>query len=147
GAPRTPPPPAGPPPLSLPTVSRDAIRPEAEGRGDDVKLALEHAVAVAVSGARQFAGSLEEIARPFGPEHFESQCGIKVRGTRIIGFVAPLATGQLLGSEGNLLRINALQGSGVSVLLRLANGTVCVIPVIQGFLSALTFHEGDLVDV
>src|SRR5207244_2825187 len=64
-----------------------------------------------------------------------------------IGFVAPLATGQLLGSEGNLLRINALKGSGVSVLLRLANGTVCVIPVIQGFLSALTFHEGDLVDV
>jgi hypothetical protein len=147
GVPLAPPPPPGSPLPSLRTVSVDVTRLAAEGRRDNVDRALQKAVAAGVAGAAQFAWTFQHIAQPFGPEHFESQCGIKVRGARIVSFLAPLATRSLLSSDGNLLRIDTLDGPGVSVLLRLENRTACAVPVIQGFLSALTFDQGELVDV
>jgi hypothetical protein len=147
GVSRGPTPPPFSPPLSLRTVSRAVTASASEGNRENIERTLQEAVAAGVAGAKQFAGTLEHITQPFGPDHFESQCGIKVRGARITTFLAPLATGSLLGNDGNLLRIDRLEGPGVSVLLRLENRTGCVVPVIQGFLSALTFDQGELVDV
>lgn len=145
--PRGPAPPPGPPGPSLRTVSHDLTASASEGRRAHVERTLQEAVAAGVAGAEHFAATWQHIAQPFAPAHFESQCGIKVRGARIVSFLAPLATGSLLGSGGNLLRLDTLDGPGVSVLLRLDNRTACVIPAIQGFLAALTFEQGELVDV
>ena len=144
---RGPTPPPSPPPATLRTVSRDLTASASEGQQGNVERTLQAAVAAGVAGAAEYAGTLQHIAQPFGPEHFESECGIKVRGARIVSFLAPLATGSMLGNDGNLVRIDSCDGPGVSVLLRLENRTACVVPVIQGFLSALTFDQGELVDV
>jgi hypothetical protein len=143
----TAPPAAAPPIPNLRMMTRDATVSAAEGRQADLDRTLHDAVAAGIPGAAQFAGTLQHLAEPFGPSHFESHCGIKVRGARIVSFLAPLATGSLLGHDGDLLRIDRLEGPGVSVLLRLENGTGCVVPVVQGFLSAVTFDDGELVDV
>lgn len=140
-------PPSGPPPQSLRTVARDLTAAAAEGRREYVARTLEAAVAAGVAGAEQFTATWQHIAQPFAPAHFESQCGIKVRGARIVSFLAPLATGSLLGSGGTLLRLDTLDGPGVSVLLRLEHRTACVVPAIKGFLAALTFEQGELMDV
>ncbi len=144
---RGPTPPPSPPPATLRTVSRDVTASASTGKPGNVESTLQAAVAAGVAGAAEYAGTLQHIAQPFGPEHFESECGIKVRGARIVSFLAPLATGSMLGNDGNLVRIDSCDGPGVSVLLRLENRTACVVPVIQGFLSALTFDQGELVDV
>jgi Caspase domain len=140
--------PIGAPPPSLRTLSVELTAFASEGRHDDVEQALQEAVATGVPGAAQFVGGLQRIAQPFGPDHFESECGIKVRGARIVDFVAPRVTQcKILGNERNLLRIDMFERPGVSVLLRLDNGTTCVIPVIEGFLAAVTFDQDELVDV
>lgn len=145
GGPPPAPPPAPPP--SLRTVSRDLTASAAQGKRQDVEDLLQHAVDSGVPGAVQLAGSFQHVAQPFGPTHFETERGIKVRGARITRFLAPAATGTLLGNEGNLLRIDRSEGPSASVLLHLDNRTACVIPVIDGFLAALTVDEGELVDV
>ncbi|MEY4579406.1 MAG: hypothetical protein RL701_4109, partial [Pseudomonadota bacterium] len=45
---------------------------------------LEGARTGHVVGANDLVGTAERIAKPFGPDHFETQCGIKVRGERIV---------------------------------------------------------------
>jgi hypothetical protein len=141
---RSPAPVPGP---TLGSMSRDVTASASQGKPDDVTKTLQEAIAAGLPGAERFAGAVQHVAQPFGPEHFESQCGIKVRGARITSFLAPFANGQLLGRDGNLLRIETIDGAGASVLLRFDNGTACVIPVIQGFLAALTVDGGELADV
>jgi hypothetical protein len=140
------PPPSAPPP-TLRTLTRELTASAARQQPAEVELRLDGGVAAKIPGAAQFAGALRRVSSPFGPEHFETQCGIKVRGARIVHFTAPLASGTLLGGTGDLLRIEGLDGPGASVLLRFDNGTGCVVPVVEGFLTAITIDEGDLVDV
>lgn len=136
----------GPPPQSLRSFSRDLTATASEGSSGALDRKLQQGVAEGIPGAARFARTIQRIAQPFGPGHFESQCGVKLRGARIARFVAPLASGSLFDG-GSLLRIDRRDGPGVSVLLQLDNGSACVIPVIDGFLAALTVDEGELVDV
>jgi hypothetical protein len=108
---------------------------------------LQHATTARVAGAGALAETARRIATPFGPDHFETQCGIKVRGTRIVDFFAPRAAAELLGAAGDILRINGLDNPAVSVLLRFEGNVGAMIPALPGFLAALTFDDGDLVDV
>lgn len=139
--------PPAPPPETVYTVAEKLVRSAA--RGD--KKFFDHQIQVAdtgiVKGAKQLAGETRRIATPFGPSHFETQCGIKVRGTRIVDFFAPRAPVEMLGTEGNILRIKELDHPAVSVLLRFTGNVGTVIPVLPGFIAALTFEEGALVDV
>jgi hypothetical protein len=147
GPPPPPPPPAPPAPPNLRSVSRAVTASATEGKRGDMVRTLEAAVEGGVPGAAQLARTWQHVAEPFGPPHFETACGIKVRGARIINVVAPLASTELLGGGGDLLRIDQVDGPGASVLLRFDNRTACVVPAIQGFLAALTFDGDDLVDV
>ena len=80
----------------------------------DLRAATTRLVQTAIEGPRELAGeisrlitknvsevqtltrSVEEVAAPFGPDHFESQCGVKVRGTQIIDYVVPRSSVELL---------------------------------------------------
>ena len=145
GAAGPPPPPPPPPPPTLGTVAADLTVIASQGTGRDVDNRLRSVVDSTIPGVSSLAGTVRTIAQPFGPTHFESRCGIKVRGARVAAFTAPLAQGTLF--DGNLIRIDSLEKPGVSVMLRLDDGSACVIPVIDEFLVALTFTDGDLVDV
>lgn len=156
-----------PAPMNLRSVAQTLVRSAAEGN----QLLLDHQLQQAkneqVAGAGQLVGTVELIAAPFGPDHFETRCGIKIRGARIIDFFAPRARAEPLGDAGDILRINELEGPhgermdlfaasenalrtlarASSVLLRFEGNFGAVIPAIPGFLTALTFDDGDLVDV
>ena len=140
-------PPAPPKPRNLRTVTETLVGTAVKGNRALLSQQLQRARTVPIAGADALAGTVDRIAVPFGPDHFESHCGIKVRGTRIVDFFAPRANANLLGGEGDLLRIDGLENPAVSVLLRFEGNVGTVIPAIPGFLAALTFDDGELVDV
>jgi hypothetical protein len=86
-------------------------------------------------------------AAPFGPMHFETRCGFKVRGARIVRTVQRDVGVELLGSEGNVIRVNGAPPEGANVLLVLENGAGVVVPAIPEFIAALRFESGQLRDV
>jgi hypothetical protein len=95
---------------------------------------------------REFSNAAKAIEPTFGPDHFESECGIKVRGAQVVDVFAPrVASSDQLGGE--LVRIYRGNEPCVSVLLRFDNSACAVVPSIHGYLAALTFEEGELVDV
>ncbi|HKI05331.1 MAG TPA: hypothetical protein VKK31_25350 [Thermoanaerobaculia bacterium] len=140
-------PPAPPTPQNLRTVTETLVGTAVKGNRALLTQQLRRAKTVQIAGAEDLAGTVDRIAVPFGPDHFESECGIKVRGARIVDFFAPRASARLLGAEGDLLRIDGLETPAVSILLRFEGGVGTVIPAIPGFLAALTFDDGELVDV
>jgi hypothetical protein len=95
----------------------------------------------------EMATSVERVAAPFGPDHFETECGVKVRGRRIVDFAAPGAKVEALGGAGDLLRVHALDMPAVSLLLRFEGAVGTVLPLLPGFIAALTFDDDELVDV
>lgn len=133
-----------PAPPTLRSVAQELVR-SAAGDQRSLGTQLDQVRHAAVAGAGDLVGTAERIAQPFGPDHFETQCGIKVRGERIVEFMAPLANGQLLTDE--LLRIQQVDPPAASVLLRFSSGSGAVIPAIPGFLAEITFVDGELVDV
>jgi hypothetical protein len=91
--------------------------------------------------------SLDEAAIPFGPMHFETDCGFKVRGAQLAEAFSRSAHTELLGAEGEILRIDQVAGPAANVLLTFRNGTGTVLPAIPDFISALSFEDGELVNV
>ncbi|MBA3351774.1 MAG: hypothetical protein H0U23_05010 [Blastocatellia bacterium] len=95
---------------------------------------------------REIFDAAKVIEPPFGPDHFETEWGIKVRGARVTDvFASRVANLERLGEH--LVRIQRKNESSVSVLLHFDNDTCAVVPAIHGYLAALTFEEGELVDV
>lgn len=134
------------PPKSVRAVARQLVHAAAIGDNKTLKAELESARAVPAPAAAELVRAVESIATPFGPDHFETQCGIKVRGAKIVDFIAPHVNGQILG-QGELVRIDNLTSPGCSVLLRFDRAGAALIPAIQGFIAGLTFNEGELVDI
>ncbi len=107
---------------------------------------IEHLLIPSAADSKKFAETAKRMTEPFGPDHFETQCGIKVRGERIVDFFVNAAQGELLGNTGNILRLDNVR-MPVSVLLQFEGNRGTVIPAIPGFLAALTFDDRELVDV
>ena len=102
--------------------------------------------AAAIPGVAEMAATATRVAAPFGPDHHETQCGIKVLGARIAEFVITQGRAEFANAEGNDLRVFPTP-MAESVLLVFANGSGTVVPVVPGFLTALTFESDELVDV
>lgn len=141
------PPRPSPAPENIRNVAQKLVRLAAEGDKRLLDQQLQQARTARDKGVGQLAGTAEIIAAPFGPDRFETMCGIKVRGARIVDFFAPRATAEPVDSAGDSLRIKVLEEPGVSVLLRFEGNRGAVIPAITGFVAALTFDDGELVDV
>jgi hypothetical protein len=113
--------------------------------------ALDRAVTTArdASGgdAKRVLNTIERLADPFGPDHFETECGIKVRGRRIVEVVASRVTATRVGTDDTLVRIENLPERAANVVLRFERKCGTVIPALAGFIAALTFEGDELVDV
>lgn len=144
--------PPGPPgtsssPASLRSLAGDALHeavdPTAEGGGRGF---LESGGA-AVDGGEEFGSSVESLSEDFGPHHYESGAGFKIRGSRVVEAVGAGVGTELL-DEG-LVRVWGLDPGrpGASVLMRLSSGACAVIPAIFGFMCGVTVEDGRLVDV
>ena len=90
---------------------------------------------------------VEQIASPFGPDHFETECGFKVRGAHLIDAFAPRAELDTISFDGEILRVTNLPDGPASVLLMFDTGVGTVLPAVPGFVAGLTFSEGELLDV
>jgi hypothetical protein len=92
--------------------------------------------------------AISKGAASFGPDHFETQCGIKVRGTRVAEAFARSAN-VAIGSRKDVVQVD-LHGPrhGANVAVQLADGSSVMVPVLRGYISGLTFDdEGNLDDV
>ncbi len=83
----------------------------------------------------------------FGPKHFETQCGFKLRGAKVATVYSTSSAPKILDADDTIVRIENLNGPAANVVLTLTNGTGVVIPAIREFVTALTFEGGELEDV
>ena len=117
--------------------------------GDRARLDGMMATPVADGGAgpdllRTAAGTL---AHPFGPAHFETGCGFKLRGARVRAVHGRGAAIEIVdGVPGALVRVAPQQGP-CTVLLELDDGGGVLLPAIPEFVAGLDFEAGELVHV
>jgi hypothetical protein len=85
--------------------------------------------------------AMERTARPFGPEHFETGCGIKLRGARV-GDVLARAARASIGSRGDVVQVD-LDASrhAANIALATGDGSALVVPVFRGWITSLGFAE------
>src|ERR1039458_6281638 len=133
----------GVPPQNLREAAKELARFTVRGERLDFRRAFGTADLPKVH--EQLLESVSLVEAPFGPDHFETGCGIKVRGTRVIRAFASNVTTEILGQE--LVRVHLQGPPAVSVLVEFEGGLGTVIPVLSGFLAAVTFEDGELVDV
>lgn len=92
----------------------------------------------------EIATAVESTASPFGPTRYETQCGIKVRGARIVGVVAGAVVAEQVSDE--LVRISSPERGG-TVLVVLDRGAGIAVPTIPEFIAAVTVDNGEVVDL
>ena len=103
--------------------------------------------AAGVPEATDLVDTAERIATPFGPEVFDTECGIKVRGARMIDAFATRAELDAIRPDGRALRINAIDGAAASVVVTFEGGTGTLVPCMPGFITGLTVQDGEVVDI
>jgi len=142
------PPGASSPAPSLRSVVSDALHSAVDPSVDAPSRGFVDDGGVAVEGGEEFASAVESLSDDFGPHHYESGAGFKIRGASVVKAVgAGGVRTELL--EPGLVRIWDLHQdrSGASVLMRLSTGPCIVLPALFGFMCAATVEDGRLVDV
>jgi hypothetical protein len=84
----------------------------------------------------------------FGPDHMETQCGIKARGARIVSAYARYAAVSV-GTQNDIVRVDLERNRmGANVLVQLTDGSCVLAPAFRDYLTGLTFDTtGGLQDV
>jgi hypothetical protein len=126
---------------------RNLVRSAAGGSQAELTDQLHRTRTIKAPGAAELADATERIVVPFGPDHFETRCGIKVRGTKLIEAVAVRAGIDQISPDGEVVRVLGLEPPTASVLLVFEGGIGTVVPVFNEFIVALTVADGELVDV
>ena len=142
--------PAGPPAQlssNLGRLSEDLVRYAVGADAAVLPTQLDRARAASALGAADLVDTAEKIAAPFGPDHFETECGIKVRGARMIDAFATRADLDQIVLDGQVLRANRVEHPAASVVVTFEGGYGTVVPCIPGFITGLTMEDDELVDV
>lgn len=130
---------------ALPTTGRVLERMTWAALGEQEGLGDSRADLAASGVGRDLLRTAEEVSSPFGPDHFETECGVKVRGTTLLEVVAGRAQAEVVTPE--LARVVPSAVGATSVVVSFDGGTGTVIPVLPGFVAGLTVEDGELVDV
>ena len=126
-------------PVSAAAAAQQMLREGLEGRAP-------RAVDANVQDKDLLDAGLARTSRVFGPDHFETQCGIKSDGKDIRFAWSRIAN--LAQLSPDLVRVESPASPATNVLLELADGSGTVLPVIPDFLTTLTFDEdGELENV
>jgi hypothetical protein len=131
-------------PFATNAAMRELVRVAVTASPTALSTAISNAAAV--PGIIEMAATAAKVAEPFGPDSHETQCGIKTFGARIAEFVITQGRAEFANAQGNDLRVFPSM-MAESVLLVFADGNGTVVPVVPGFLTALTFDAHELVDV
>ena len=134
-----------PPVQTARTVTDEMVRAVIAG-GRDLSGELARMKASRLADVEAVVQTAEEVAAPFGPDHLESECGIKVRGAAVAGAYCARA-GCRIGERGDLVWVDLHPERAASVLITFDNKTGALVPAIKDFIAALTFEAGELVDL
>lgn len=112
-----------------------------------------------VPGADELENLVRGKTQAFGPDHFETRCGFKIRGahcteafatrfgTEILGYSAELNE-QLVRVETSVSAVgNGPPPSVDNVLLTFGDGAATVLPAIPDFLATVSVDNGEVTDV
>lgn len=98
-------------------------------------------------GALAITDEAERRAGEFGPRHFETRCGIKLRGAQAVHALCP-GTRIEWAEPGEVLRAYPRSDqAGDRVLLVLADGSAVVVPLLPEFIAELGFENGEWVNL
>jgi hypothetical protein len=89
---------------------------------------------------------MKRIYRPFGPRHFETQCGFKVRGAEFASATGVGERAEIVDEERHILSVRGIS-TARSLLIEFAGGTGVVLPAIYGQVASITVEEGRVVNV
>src|SRR5579884_948340 len=132
------------PASELPAAVLDTLIGTAvEGKRSDLNLYMS--MMRGTPSAERVVADVQRFAAPFGPDHLETGCGVKVRGARIAEAVMAAGEAFVFGEDRSFVRVRPQRGAG-SLLLRFDDCSAVVIAAIPGFLTALTFENGELID-
>lgn len=134
-----------PPRETLRALAKTLVKSAAQSPAD-LERAIVRARVSGMPGATPLTDNIEQVAAPFGPDHFETQCGIKVRGARVAAAHSRRDITEVIAPPGELVRVHP-QERAASVLVEFDNGHSAVIPALRDFIAALTFENGELIDV
>lgn len=113
---------------------------------------LESAAILGRPAATTLQTAIASGSEQFGPDSFETHCGIKVRGSRISDAFCPDA---FIGAPQPGKPVDVVRAAldehrsepAASVLLTFEDGSGGVFPVLLDFITALTLENGRLIDV
>lgn len=94
----------------------------------------------------RLSAPMKRIYRPFGPRHFETECGFKVRGARFASATGVGERAQIVDDERQLLSVEGIS-TAKSLLIEFAGGTGVVLPAVRGQVASITFEDGQVVNV
>jgi hypothetical protein len=116
-----------------------------KGGARDFNASLEKMMVSGDKASQILADSLLHLEKRFGPQHFDTKCGIKVRGARVIEV---FMEGSRARMESINVVINSLQNrQAATVLLKFEGNVGTAIPALHGFIAGVTFKDGELVDI
>lgn len=102
------------------------------------------------SDRRLLDRAIGSASSEFGPDHFETECGIKVRGTRVLDAHAHRNFATVRVGDGrDVVQVN-LTGArpAVNTVVTVDDNSVVVVPAFRGYVTGLVFDEqGQLDDV
>lgn len=128
------------------TVSESLLSAALEGDMQRWHDALGGSVAAA-DETSLLKDSVLRHATPFGPTHFETNCGFKLRGAKMKNANGKDVGVEILDAEGTIIRVGPIQRPASNVLLELRNGTGVLVPAIADFIAELSFEDNGLANI
>jgi len=121
----------------------DAPVPARSGRRRGLR---PRAAEIPSSGGVSVAQATARAITDFGPDHFESQCGIKIRGARVVEAIAAEAAAKI-GTRSDVVQIVLGKGKrAANVGLRLEDGSLVIVPVLAGCITGASFDAEGLLE-
>ncbi len=137
-------------PVSIHGVAHSVLRSALQGDRVETDRKVDEAVEAQVGGASTMKSSMARGEPAYGPTHFETGCGFKVRGASVVEAIILPGTKTHVDIDPNdptLVRVYHVQAPAASVLLRFHTGAGIVVPAIPQFLATVSFADGELVSV
>lgn len=136
--------------VSIHGVAHSALRSALQGDRAATDRKVDEAIEAQVGGASTMKRSIAREEPAYGPTHFETECGFKVRGGRVVEAIIAPGTETHVDIDTNdptLVRVYHAQAPAASVLLQFHNGAGIVVPAIPQFLATISFADAELVSV
>src|SRR5207302_5293226 len=81
-------------------------------------------------------------SQPFGPTHFETNCGFKLQGSCFVSAFSRSGHSQV-GIQKDIVVVAPFAGQPISVLLEFDDGRCTVLPAIPDFIASLTITDSE----